>query len=469
MHDIRWIRENPAEFDKALNRRPLDDESKKQFSSANLLAIDERRRGAILKSEVAQARRNAASKEIGAAKAKKDEAAAQTLMAEVNELKVTLPALEAESKAAEQELNKILATTPNLPLAEVPEGKDETGNVEHHKFGAKRDYAFKPKEHFELGEALGLMDFETAAKLSGARFVVLKGGLARMERALGQFMLDVHTGEHGYTEVNPPLIVTSDTMFGTAQLPKFAYDQFIGTNVEDVEKWNANILDKLRDNTIGEAAATLQAVKEAVENRAWRWLIPTAEVPLTNLVRDTIVEEGSLPRRYTACTPCFRAEAGAAGKDTRGMIRQHQFTKVELVSITTPEQSKDEHERMLSSAEEILRRLGLHYRVITLCAGDMGFASQKTYDIEVWLPGQNLYREISSCSVCGEFQARRMMARYRGKDTKPAFVHTLNGSGVAVGRALIAVMETYQEADGSITIPDALAPYMGGIKKIEKK
>jgi seryl-tRNA synthetase len=258
-------------------------------------------------------------------------------------------------------------------------------------------------------------------------------------------------------------------MFGTAQLPKFAYDQFIGTNVEDVEKWNANILDKLRDNPIDEAAATLQAVKDAVENRAWRWLIPTAEVPLTNLVRESIVEEDSLPRRYTACTPCFRAEAGAAGKDTRGMIRQHQFTKVELVSITTPEQSKDEHERMLSSAEEILRRLGLHYRVITLCTGDMGFASQKTYDIEVWLPGQNLYREISSCSVCGEFQARRMMARYRGKDGKPAFVHTLNGSGVAVGRALIAVMETYQEADGSITVPDALAPYMGGIKKIEKK
>jgi seryl-tRNA synthetase len=469
MHDIRWIRESAAEFDKALNRRPLDDESRKQFSSANLLAIDERRRAAILKSEQAQARRNAASKEIGAAKAKKDEAAAQKLMAEVNELKVTLPALEAEAKAAEEELNKILATIPNLPLAEVPEGRDETGNVEHHKFGAKRDYAFKPKEHFELGEALGLMDFETAAKLSGARFVVLKGGLARMERALGQFMLDVHTGEHGYTEVNPPLVVSSDTMFGTAQLPKFAYDQFIGTNVEDVEKWNANILDKLRDSSIDEAKATLQAVKDAVENRAWRWLIPTAEVPLTNLVRDSIVEEGSLPRRYTACTPCFRAEAGAAGKDTRGMIRQHQFTKVELVSITTPEQSKDEHERMLACAEEVLRRLGLHYRVITLCTGDMGFASQKTYDIEVWLPGQNMYREISSCSVCGEFQARRMMARYRGKDGKPAFVHTLNGSGVAVGRALIAVMETYQEADGSITVPEALAPYMGGIKKIEKK
>jgi seryl-tRNA synthetase len=431
MHDIRWIRENAAEFDKALNRRPLDDESKKLFSAANLLAIDEKRRAAIQKSEQAQARRNAASKEIGQAKAKKDEATAQKLMAEVNELKVTLPALEAEAKSEEDKLNKILATIPNLPFAEVPDGVDEHGNVEHHKSGEKRTYAFKPKEHFELGEALGLMDFETAAKLSGSRFVVLKGGLARMERALGQLFLDVHTGDHGYTEVNPPLLVSSDTMFGTAQLPKFAEDQFRTT--------------------------------------ADLWLIPTAEVSLTNLARESIAEDSALPMRLTACTPCFRAEAGAAGRDTRGMIRQHQFTKVELVSITTPEQSKEEHERMLASAEAVLKKLDLHYRVITLCTGDMGFASQKTYDIEVWLPGQNMYREISSCSVCGEFQARRMNARYRGKDGKPAFVHTLNGSGVAVGRALIAVMETYQQADGSIVVPDALAPYMGGIKKIEKK
>jgi seryl-tRNA synthetase len=430
MHDIRFIREHAAEYDKALNRRPLDADSKKLFSSQNLLAIDERRRAAIQKFEQAQARRNAASKEVGQAKAKKDDAAAQKLMAEVNELKTTLPGLEAETRAVEEELNKLLATIPNLPLAEVPDGADEHGNVEHHKFGAKRDYAFTPKQHFELGEALGLMDFETAAKLSGARFVVLKGGLARMERALGQFMLDVHSGEHGYTEVNPPLLVSSDTMFGTAQLPKFADDQF---------RTSADL-----------------------------WLIPTAEVSLTNLVRESIVDDAQLPMRVTACTPCFRAEAGAAGKDTRGMIRQHQFTKVELVSITTPEQSKDEHERMLSCAEEVLRRLGLHYRVITLCTGDTGFASQKTYDIEVWLPGQNMYREISSCSVCGDFQARRMMARYRGKDGKPAFVHTLNGSGVAVGRALIAVMETYQDADGAIVVPDALAPYMGGVKKIER-
>jgi seryl-tRNA synthetase len=425
MHDIRFIRDNPDAFDAALKRRGLPAQAR------DLLAIDERRRAAIAKSEQAQARRNAASKEIGQAKAKKDEAAAQKLMAEVNELKMTLPQLEAEAKAAEDELNTVLATIPNAPLAEVPEGADEHGNVEHHRYGAKRDYAFAPKQHFELGEALGMMDFETAAKISGARFVVLKGPLARLERALGQFFLDVHTGDHGYTEVNPPLLVSSDTMFGTAQLPKFAEDQFRTTTDH--------------------------------------WLIPTAEVPLTNLVSQEILDETKLPMRLTACTPCFRAEAGAAGRDTRGMIRQHQFTKVELVSITTPDKSKDEHERMLSCAEEVLKRLGLHYRVVTLCTGDMGFASQKTYDIEVWLPGQNMFREISSCSVCGDFQARRMNARYRGKDNKPAFVHTLNGSGVAVGRALIAVMETYQQADGSIVVPDALAPYMGGIKTIEKK
>jgi seryl-tRNA synthetase len=480
MHDIRWIREHAAEFDKALNRRPLDAESKKQFSSANLLAIDERRRAAILKSEQAQARRNAASKEIGAAKAKKDEAAAQALMAEVNELKVTLPTLEQEVKAAEGELDKILATIPNLPLGEVPEGRDETGNVEHHHHGAKRNFAFDPKEHFELGEALGMMDFETAAKLSGSRFVVLKSGLARMERALGQFMLDVHTQEHGYTEVNPPLLVRNETMFGTAQLPKFKNDQFSAHRALTIDEWS-DIAQQLNEGQFWEQAGPpkeapvrftaerLVRVEELREQLGHLWLIPTAEVSLTNLVRESIVEESTLPMRLTACTPCFRAEAGAAGKDTRGMIRQHQFTKVELVSITTPEQAKSEHERMLNSAEEILRRLGLHYRVITLCTGDMGFAAQKTYDIEVWLPGQNMYREISSCSVCGEFQARRMMARYRGKDGKPAFVQTLNGSGVAVGRALIAVMETYQQADGSIAVPDALAPYMGGIKKIEKK
>jgi len=425
MHDIKSIRENPDAFDRALARRGLPAESKR------LLAIDERRRAVIGKLEHAQARRNAASKEIGEAKKKKDEAAAAKLMAEVAELKAAIPAMEVEEKSVSDELEKMLAQIPNLPLPEVPDGTDEHGNVEHHKFGAKRDYAFAPKQHFELGEALGQMDFETAAKLSGARFVVLKKGLARLERALGQFMLDLHTTEHGYTEVNPPLLVRDEVMYGTAQLPKFAEDQFRTTTDH--------------------------------------WLIPTAEVPLTNLVRDSIVDEAELPMRFTACTPCFRAEAGAAGKDTRGMIRQHQFTKVELVSITTPEQSKDEHERMLACAEEVLRRLDLHYRVVTLCTGDMGFAAQKTYDIEVWLPGQNMFREISSCSVCGDFQARRMNARYRekeGRQVRP--VHTLNGSGVAVGRALIAIMETYQQADGSVAVPDALAPYMGGVKAIER-
>jgi seryl-tRNA synthetase len=378
--------------------------------------------------------------------------------------------MEAEERKATEDLNKALAEIPNLPLDDVPDGKDAKDNVERHHFGAKRNYAFAPKQHFDLGEALGQMDFETAAKLSGARFVVLKKGLARLERALGQFMLDVHTGEHGYTEIAPPLLVRDDVMFGTAQLPKFEEDQFSTLNMhvltEHYEKVRAEIPIGL------ESEAALQWFVDRVQKTLpdeKLWLIPTAEVPLTNLVRESIVDEAQLPKRFTACTPCFRAEAGAAGKDTRGMIRQHQFTKVELVSITTPEQSKDEHERMLSCAEEVLRKLELHYRVLTLCAGDMGFPSQKTYDIEVWLPGQNMYREISSCSVCGEFQARRMNARYRTKEGRNVrHVHTLNGSGVAVGRALIAVMETYQQDDCSIAVPEALAPYMGGIKKIEK-
>ena len=424
MYDIKWIREHPDAFDSGLKRRGLDPLSKK------LVALDEKRRAAITKFEQAQARRNAASKEIGDAKKAKDEAKAGKLMAEVAELKTSLPAMEDEQKALAAALDKELAQIPNAPLDDVADGADAGDNVEHHVFGKERDYAFKPKQHFELGEALGQMDFELAAKLSGARFVVLQKGLARLERALGQFMLDVHTRkEHGYTEVNPPILVRDDVMFGTAQLPKFADDQFRTTN--DF------------------------------------WLIPTAEVPLTNLVRELIVEEAQLPMRLTACTPCFRAEAGAAGKDTRGMIRQHQFTKVELVSITTPDKSKDEHERMLACAEEVLKQLDLHHRVVTLCTGDMGFAAQKTYDIEVWLPGQNAYREISSCSNCGEFQARRMNARYRAKDGVK-HVHTLNGSGVAVGRALIAVMETYQQENGSITVPSVLAPYMGGLKTIER-
>jgi seryl-tRNA synthetase len=445
MHDIKAIRDNPTAFDAGLKRRGLAP------LSPSLLAIDERRRAAIRASEQAQARRNSASKEIGDAKKVKDEARAAKLMAEVAELKTTMPELELTAKTADEELAKELAAIPNLPLDEVPDGVDEHGNVQRHVFGKKREYGFAPKPHDDLGSALGYMDFEAAAKLSGARFVVLKKGLARLERAIGQFMLDLHTNEHGYTEINPPLLVRDAVMFGTGQLPKFEDDQFWAIKGELLAAADGALL---RSERLG--------------------LIPTAEVSLTNLVRESILDEKELPMRLTALTPCFRAEAGAAGRDTRGMIRQHQFTKVELVSITAPETSKDEHERMLACAEEVLRQLDLHYRVMTLCAGDMGFSAQKTYDIEVWMPGQfssqgdgGAYREISSCSVCGDFQARRMDARYRGPDGKPRFVHTLNGSGTAVGRALIAVMETYQQQDGSIAVPDVLQPYMGGLKVIE--
>jgi seryl-tRNA synthetase len=425
MHDIRWIREHPDEFDRGLVRRSLAPVSR------TLIALDEQRRAAIGRLEAAQARRNAASKEIGQAKAKKDDARAQALMAEVSELKTAIQQGEAEEKKAIEAQQAALAELPNLPAADVPDGRDEHANVEHHQYGAKRNYAFAPRQHFELGEALGMMDFELAAKLSGSRFVVLRRGLSKLQRALGQFMIDLHSGEHGYSEIDPPLLVKEHVPYGTGNLPKSADDMFC--------------------------------------TREGLWLIPTAEVPLTNLVREQILDEAQLPLRFTALTPCFRAEAGAAGKDTRGMIRQHQFTKTELVSITTPEQSANEHERMLSCAEEVLRRLGLHYRVVTLCTGDMGFAAQKTYDIEVWLPGQGAYREISSCSNCGEFQARRMDARYRTAEGRTIrHVHTLNGSGVAVGRALIAVMETYQQEDGSIVVPDALNPYMGGIATIER-
>ena len=475
MHDIRWIRENPDEFDRGLQRRGLEP------MAQGLLTIDERRRAIITKLEQAQARRNAASKEIGEAKKNKDETGAQALMAEVTELKTSIPEMEREERSVSKELEDRLAEIPNLPLDEVPDGADATANVERHRFGAKRDFqgeGFLPKQHFELGEALGQMDFERAAKLSGARFVVLTNGLARMERALAQFMLDVHTQEHGYNEVAPPLLVRDEVMYGTAQLPKFSNDQF-RVETEEVQRKHAYdnfekdrtaILDYVEVKGIeaarNEKLEVLGFVYQPIPER--RWLIPTAEVPLTNLVRESILDESELPLRFTACTPCFRAEAGAAGKDTRGMIRQHQFTKVELVSIATPEQSRDEHERMLACAEEVLRRLDLHYRVVTLCTGDMGFAAQKTYDIEVWLPGQNAYREISSCSLCGEFQARRMAARYRSKENRNVrHVHTLNGSGVAVGRALIAVIETYQQGNGSIVVPDVLQPYMGGVKVIE--
>jgi seryl-tRNA synthetase len=454
MHDIKWIREHPDEFDRGLERRGLPPEAKR------LIEIDERRRAAIQRAETALARRNAASKEIGAAKRSNEEAAANALVAEIARLKAEIPALEAEEKKASGELETALAQIPNLPLDDVPDGNDSSDNAEHHRFGAKRDYGFAPRQHFEVGEALGQMDFETAAKLSGARFVVLKKGLARLERALGQFMLDLHTNEHGYTEVSPPLLVRDEVMYGTAQLPKFENDQFFAIQSWD---WLINALEGAEQTGFHAGPGFFETLSSERLG-----LIPTAEVPLTNLVRESILDEAELPMRLTACTPCFRAEAGSAGKDTRGMIRQHQFTKVELVSITTPEQSKDEHERMLSCAEEVLRRLDLHYRVATLCTGDMGFAAQKTYDIEVWLPGQNAYREISSCSICGEFQARRMNARFRAKENRQLrHVHTLNGSGVAVGRALIALMETYQQRDGSIAVPSVLQPYVGGLKTIE--
>jgi seryl-tRNA synthetase len=430
--DIKWIRDNQDAFLKGLRDRgfePAPDAILKQ-----LLDLDEERRAIIQQLQDAQARRNAASKDIGKAKQQKDDQAAEKLMDEVASLKAAIQDGESKERDLDTKLRDLLASIPNMPAADVPIGPDEKANVELRKVGAPKKFSFPPKQHFEIGEALGLMDFETAAKLSGARFVVLKGALARLERALAQFMLDLHTTENGYTEVNPPLLVRDEAMFGTAQLPKFADDQFRAGDF---------------------------------------WLIPTAEVPLTNLVRDDITDEARLPLRVTAWTPCFRAEAGAAGKDTRGMIRQHQFSKVELVSITTQEQSEPEHERMTQCAEEVLKRLDLPFRTIVLSTGDMGFAAKKTYDIEVWLPGQDAgkgaYREISSCSNCGDFQARRMNARYRAKDAKATqFVHTLNGSGIAVGRALIAVLENYQEEDGSVRIPDVLKPYISGIERIER-
>ena len=433
MLDITWIRDNAEALKAALRKRGVDGLAVEE-TVANLFALDDRRREVIALTQRGQEERNRLSKEIGQAMGKKDIALADALKARVAQLKDDMEGAAGAEKAAIAALRDALAQIPNIPLDDVPEGADEHANVVARVVGEAPKFpeGFTPKEHFEIGEKLGLMDFDSAAKVSGARFVYLKGGLARLERALGQFMLDLHTGENGYEEINPPLLVRDDAMFGTAQLPKFKDDQFAAG--DDF------------------------------------WLIPTAEVPLTNLVRESILEEKQLPIRVTALTPCFRAEAGAAGRDTRGMIRQHQFPKVELVSITTPEQSGDEHERMTGAAEEVLKRLGLHYRVMTLCTGDMGFASRKTYDIEVWLPGQNRFREISSCSVCGDFQARRMNARYRpaeGKNTR--FVHTLNGSGVAVGRALIAVLENYQNADGSVTIPAALRPYMGGMERIAAK
>src|SRR5712675_1506512 len=422
MHDLRWIRENPDAFDRGLLRRGLP------ARAEEVLAIDRQWRALETEAQESQATRNRLSREIGAAKSRGEPI--DELIRSIDVRKDLEAAATAQAAELRQQIDALLASLPNLPAPEVPDGPDESANQEVRRQGEPPRFNFDPLPHEAIGEKLGLMDFSRAAKLSGSRFVVLKGALARLERAIAQFMLDLHTGEFGYTEIVPPLLVRDETAFGTGNLPKAAEDMFRTTN--------------------------------------GLWLIPTAEMPLTNLVAGDILDEAALPLRFTAWTPCFRSEAGAAGKDTRGMIRQHQFSKVELVSITTPEQSKDEHERMLACAEEVLRRLDLHYRVVTLCAGDMGFASQKTYDIEVWLPGQNMYREISSCSACGEFQARRMNARYRGKENRQVrHVHTLNGSGVAVGRALIAVMEIYQQQDGSIAVPDALQGYMGGIKTIE--
>jgi seryl-tRNA synthetase len=460
MHDIRAIRDNPEAFDEGLRRRGLSPRAE------SLVALDEKRRAAILALQAAQERRNAVSKQIGVAMARKDSVAADDYRAEVAGLKATMPELEAAEREAGAALDVELAAIPNLPLADTPDGKDENDNVELRRHGAPPDLGGmnKPKEHFEIGEALGLMDFDAAAKMSGARFVVLKGALARLERALEQFMLDLHTSEHGYVEVSPPVLVRDAAMFGTAQLPKFEDDQFWAVSGELLRPSPDDEIAALDPLNAQAALATRLA-----EIKGGRFgLIPTAEVPLTNLVRESIVDEKTLPLRFTAATLSFRAEAGAAGRDTRGMIRQHQFKKVELVSITTPEQSRDEHERMTGCAEEVLKRLGLHFRTVALCAGDIGFAAQKTYDIEVWLPGQGRFREISSCSVCGDFQARRMNARTKSADAKATrFVHTLNGSGVAVGRALIAVLETYQQPNGSVAVPDVLRPCMGGLTKIE--
>ncbi|HEV7278342.1 MAG TPA: serine--tRNA ligase [Devosiaceae bacterium] len=492
MFDIKWIRANPEAFDAALGRRKGD-----YPKAAELIALDEQRRQVIARLQEAQEQRNQSSKLIGQAKAQKDEAKAQALMAEVAGLKEAIQQGEAEERAAEAALKARLAEIPNLPADDIPTGEDESANEEY--FGrngtpetaaaqrpAKPSFSFTPKEHFETGEALGMMDFEVAAKLSGSRFVVLKSQLARLERAIGQFMLDLHVDHHGYTEVQPPLLVKDDALFGTNQLPKFRDDLFhTMRNLSAKERFAAEraFFDSVSS---GGADSDLVEVRnekgEVIDHRLSaegmeRWeqleeqigglsLIPTAEVPLTNLVRESILAEDELPLRFTALTPCFRSEAGSAGRDTRGMIRQHQFNKVEMVAITTPEASGDEHEKMLSDAEDVLRQLGLHYRVMTLSSGDMGFGAQKTYDLEVWLPGQDAYREISSVSVCGDFQARRMEARYRDGEGKIRHVHTLNGSGVAVGRALIAVMENYQQEDGSIAVPELLQRYMGGLTSI---
>ncbi len=426
MLDIKWIRANPEAFDRALETRGAEP------AASKLIELDDARRAHVARLQEAQERRNSASKEIGKAKASGDEEKAKALIDEIAEIKAFVQGGEEEERRLDGELRAALEVIPNLPLEDVPVGADEADNVVHHFHGDKPSFDFEAREHFDIEGLKDGFDFDRAGKIAGARFAVLRGELAALERALGQFMMNLQTTENGYEEISPPLLVRDEPLYGTAQLPKFAEDLFHTTD--------------------------------------GRWLIPTAEVPLTNLVREEILDEADLPMRVTGLTYCFRSEAGAAGRDVRGILRQHQFQKCELVSITRPEDSLDELERMLGCAEEILKRLGLHYRVVTLCTGDMGFGARKTYDIEVWLPGQATYREISSCSVCGDFQARRMNARYRPAGAKGVqFVHTLNGSGLAVGRALIAVVENYQNADGSVTIPPVLRPLMGGREVIGKR
>jgi seryl-tRNA synthetase len=423
MHDIRLIRDDPEGFDAKLARRGA------QAEAARLIALDEERRALTTKLQEAQSRRNEASKAIGAAMGKGDTETAEALKAEVAELKQSMPDLEERERAAAKALEDALAVIPNLPADDVPDGADEEGNVEVSAWGEKPSFDFEPKEHADIAPALG-MDFETGARISGARFTFLRGGMARLHRALGQFMLDHQVTANGYVECNPPLLVRDEAMYGTDKLPKFAEDSFATTD--------------------------------------GRWLIPTAEVSLTASVMGELLDEAALPLRLTALTPCFRSEAGAAGRDTRGFIRQHQFEKCELVSVVRPEDSEAEHERMTKAAQGVLEALGLPYRTMLLCTGDMGFGARKTYDLEVWLPGQGAYREISSCSNTGDFQARRMNTRYRPQGSKKTeFVHTLNGSGLAVGRTLVAVIENYQQADGSVTVPQALAPYMGGVTRLE--
>ncbi len=422
MFDIKWIRDNVNLFDEAMKRRGIEPQSDK------LLALDDERKATILALNEAQKKRNTLSKQIGIAKANGDDRKAQNLMLKVAELKKEVQRGEEKEREQTKALRDALAVLPNILAKDVPDGEDETDNVEIDNFGERVEFPFRAKQHFELGEALGLMDFEVAAKIAGSRFVVLKGALARLERALGQFMLDVQINENGRTEVNPPLLLHEKAMFGTGQLPKFKEDSFVTTD--------------------------------------GRWLLPTSEVPLTNMVRENILSINDLPMRLTGLTPNFRSEAGSSGKDTRGMIRQHQFYKVEMVTIATAQMAEREHEIMLKSAQNILKKLNIPFRTMLLCSGDTGDSMQKTYDLEAWLPGQNTYREISSVSIAGDWQARRMNARYRDENGKVHFVHTLNGSGVAVGRALIAVMENYQQEDGSILIPQALQPYMGGLEII---